>query len=136
MPPLAVPMNSTNVRKLSGLLAVATAARLFANPPRHAHTVPELELLATGTRFKVNAGETRLAAWRFGPAEHPAVVLCHGWGGRGARFVRTEGLGHRRVLRDEGVVRDAVDFITGRVVFAPPPARGEATAYQAPAALF
>ncbi len=323
MPPLAVPMNSTNVRKLPGLpaaatlawqrlslalasalaprRAVATAVRLFATPPRHAHTGPELELLATGTRFDVAAGATRLAAWRFGPAERPAVVLCHGWGGRGAqlrafvpalvgagfqvvafdhtghglsegreatlvhfidgldavigslrargiplagllghslgaaavtawldrsrdetravliapptsvaryssafarrlrigepvrramqehferalgrrwdefelprsvahvraaalvihdardpevslahglalarawrgaRFVRTEGLGHRRVLRDEGVVRDAVDFIAGRVVFAPPPARGEATAYEAPAALF
>ena len=318
MPRAAVAINSTNVRNLQGLparghlawqrltlafasalaprRAVATAARLFATPPRHAHTAPELELLATGTRFEVAAGATRLAAWRFGPAERPAVVLCHGWGGRGAqlrafvpalvsagfqviafdhaghgasagreatlvhfiedldavvrslqarrialaglvghslgaaavtawldgtrretravlvappisvarysgafarrlgigepvrramqehferalgrrwdefelpqsvahvraaalvihdardpevsiahglalarawrgaRFVRTEGLGHRRVLRDEGVVRDAVDFIAGRVVFAPPPARGEAMAYRA-----
>ena len=33
------------------------------------------------------------------------------------------------------MVRDAVDFLGDRVVFAPPPARGEAFAFAAPRAL-
>lgn len=53
----------------------------------------------------------------------------------GARFVRTEGLGHRAVLRDPTVVADAVDFIADRVVFPPPPARGEVSAFAGPAAI-
>jgi pimeloyl-ACP methyl ester carboxylesterase len=278
--------------------AVDEAARLFATPPRHGHTPRELELLSIGTRFPVASGDGELAAWRFGHEARPAVVLVHGWGGRGAqlrafvpallergyqvvlfdhvahghspgreatlvhfargldavvahlearavriegivahslgaaaaglwlkesgralravlvapptsverysgyfaralgipervrramqerfermlgrrwsefelpeaiegmrakalvihdagdrevayasglalarawpdaRLVRTEGLGHRLVLRDPGVVRDAVDFIADRVVFLPPPARGESRPFGAPA---
>jgi pimeloyl-ACP methyl ester carboxylesterase len=278
--------------------AVDRAARLFTTPPRFAHTLPERELLATGTGFVVASPEGRIAAWRFGDADRPAVVLAHGWGGRGAqlrafvpklleagyqavvfdhvghghsegdvatlvhfmkgldavvgdveskgarvvgmighslgaaavtawlnssrrdmrvvlvapptslerysgyfarrlgisesvrqqmqsrferrfghrweefelpqsvarvnaqalvihdaddrevtpasglalarawrgaKFLRTRGLGHRQILRDAAVVGDAVDFIAGRVQFAPPPRRGEASAYFAPA---
>jgi hypothetical protein len=47
--------------------------------------------------------------------------------------VATRGLGHRRILRAAEVVQDAVDFIADRVVFAPPPARGESQPYPAPA---
>jgi pimeloyl-ACP methyl ester carboxylesterase len=102
MPSLAVAMNSTNVRKSVALawerlnLAVATvlaperaverAARLFATPPRFAHTAPERELLATGAGFEVESPEGRIAAWRFGEGKSPAVVLMHGWGGRGAQL--------------------------------------------------
>jgi pimeloyl-ACP methyl ester carboxylesterase len=100
--------NSTNVRNHNPLIAAAaltwhrlslavasalaperavdTAARLFSTPPRYAHTAGELELLATGTRFDVRVGFVALAAWRFGSADHPAVVLSHGWGGRGAQL--------------------------------------------------
>lgn len=306
--------NSTNVRSIARLAwlrarfavqsaiapdrAADAAARLFATPPRHAHTPREMELLSTGTRYTVAARDGDLAAWRFGREDRPAVVLVHGWGGRGAqlrafvpalleagfqvvafdhvghgssagreatlvhfardidavvadaeargaavvglvghslgaaaagawldqtrrglravlvapptsierhsghfaralgipervrramqerfeqalgrrwaefelphavanvaaralvihdagdrevafasglalarawpdaRLVRTEGLGHRLILRDPEVVRDAVDFIAERVVFLPPPARGEARALRAPA---
>jgi pimeloyl-ACP methyl ester carboxylesterase len=95
-------INSTNVRNgivlawnrvslaLAAVLApgkaVDTAARLFTTPPRFAHTPPELELLATGTRLDVAAPEGRIAAWRFGNAQRPAIVLSHGWGGRGAQL--------------------------------------------------
>jgi pimeloyl-ACP methyl ester carboxylesterase len=278
--------------------AVDTATRLFSTPPRYAHTPGELEMLAHGQRFDVRIGFVTLAAWRFGSGDRPAVVVSHGWGGRGAqlrsfveplvdagyqvvlfdhaghglsgggeatlvdfvkaldavvdaveaggtkvvamighslgsaavaawlnanarelravliapptsvvrysgffarrlglreplrramqdrierrygrrwqefelpqsvanvraaalivhdaedrfvdiasglalarawrgaRFVRTEGLGHRAVLRDPAVIRDAVDFITDRVVFPPAPARGEHSAFRAPA---
>jgi len=62
------------------------------------------------------------------------LAVAQAW--PGARFVRTTGLGHNAILRDPGVVRDAVDFIRGEVVFAPPPARDEWSAFPGPAPLF
>ena len=59
------------------------------------------------------------------------LALARAW--PGARLVRTAGLGHRAILRDAGVVRDAIDFITDAVVFAPPPAGGERLPFAAPA---
>lgn len=94
--------NSTNVR--NGLLAmllrtkmavtsavaphkaVDTAARLFSTPPRFGHTDRERELLAIGTRYAVATAHGEIAAWRFGRPDRPAVVLVHGWGGRGAQL--------------------------------------------------
>jgi pimeloyl-ACP methyl ester carboxylesterase len=116
----ATQINSTNVRNqivrawhrlnfaLAAVIApgraVDTAARLFTTPPRFAHTRPELELLATGTRFDVATPEGRIAAWRFGDARRPVVVLDHGWGGRGAQlraFVPALlGAGYQAVLFD------------------------------------
>ena len=66
--------------------AVERAARLFATPPRHPHTTREVELLQTGRGFVVPVGLVRIAAWRFGNSERPAIVFSHGWGGRGAQF--------------------------------------------------
>src|SRR5512140_2692604 len=98
----AFALNSTNVRNLMAFgwervaLAVAAAfaprraveraARLFATPPRHAHTAREVELLQGGRGFVVPVGFSRLAAWRFGVEGAPTVVFSHGWGGRGAQF--------------------------------------------------
>ena len=95
-------INSTNVRNHARLawqrvsLAVATllapdkaverAARIFTTPPRYAHTLPERELLATGKGFVVASPQGRIAAWRFGDQSRPAIVLAHGWGGRGAQL--------------------------------------------------
>src|SRR5436190_24371342 len=102
MPARALPFNSTNVRNMLGLAwerlalaaaatlaperAVDRAARLFATPPRHAHTPREIELLGTGRGFVVHVGLARIAAWRFGGEDLPAIVFSHGWGGRGAQF--------------------------------------------------
>ncbi|WP_171163378.1 alpha/beta hydrolase [Usitatibacter palustris] len=66
--------------------AVVKAQRLFLTPPRHEHTAREREVLATGQGFTVTSTFARLAAWRFGAADRPAVVVSHGWGGRGAQF--------------------------------------------------
>jgi pimeloyl-ACP methyl ester carboxylesterase len=310
----AATLNSTNVRNsvifawqrirlavtsaFAPSIAVDMAARIFATPPRFAHPQAELEALAKGTRFAISSGTGRIAAWRYADASRPAIVLSHGWGGRGAqlrefvpalvdagyqvvvfdhvahgasdggestivhfmrgieavvaniesngarvvgmighslgaaavaawlnetkremrvalvapptsverysgyfarklgiperirsamqqrietrlgyrwesfelpnsvariqalalivhdsddrdvpvtsglalarawrgaRFLQTKGLGHRRILRDAGVVADVVDFMKDRTVFAPPPRRGEASAYRAPA---
>jgi len=100
--PAAASINSTNVRNsiafawnrmhlavasvLAPKRAVEAASRLFSTPPRFAHTPRERELLAKGERFDVIAPDARLAAWRFGDAERPAIVASHGWGGRGAQF--------------------------------------------------
>lgn len=94
--------NSTNVRHFARLAwhrvslgvasavaprhAVARAARLFATPPRYPHTARELEALALGTRFDVETSLGTLAAWRFGRRDRPAVLMSHGWGGRGAQW--------------------------------------------------
>ena len=95
-------INSTNVRRSVMLLAaraqialasafvperaVEMAARLFTTPPRFPQTEREKETLATGARFDVATPDGRLAAWRFGEAHRDAVLLSHGWGGRGAQL--------------------------------------------------
>jgi pimeloyl-ACP methyl ester carboxylesterase len=66
--------------------AVEMAARLFATPPRHPRTAKEQAWLDGGAGFDVPHGPQHLAAWRFGDARAPAVVLSHGWGGRGAQL--------------------------------------------------
>lgn len=119
MSSIAIARNSTNVRNAAWLawkritIGVATlfapgramraAARLFATPPRYAHTRGELEFLASGTRFDIAAPDGRLAAWSYGAGER-VVVLSHGWGGRGAQlrsFVPALiAQGHRVVLFD------------------------------------
>ena len=94
--------NSTNVRNpFLGMLqraelalvstlapqrAVDIAARHFSTPPRFEHTARERELLSTGLRYDVESKRGRIAAWRFGRGDRPAVVLVHGWGGRGAQL--------------------------------------------------
>ena len=44
---------------------------------------------------------------------------------KGARFLRTSGLGHRAILRDDAVVADAIDFLRDEVT-SPPPRAAEA----------
>jgi pimeloyl-ACP methyl ester carboxylesterase len=53
-----------------------------------------------------------------------------------ARFKRTTGLGHRRILKSPAVIQDTVDFITGQVVFSPPPPVDEWQAFPGPAPIF
>src|SRR5438105_12113310 len=95
-------MNSTTVRNTAMFLtaraqiafasafaperAVAIAARLFTTPPRFPQTEREKDMLATGVRFNVATPDGQLAAWRFGEAHRDAVLLSHGWGGRGAQL--------------------------------------------------
>lgn len=65
-------------------LAAFAAERLFLTPPRRAGSSPEREVLAAGEALVIEAGGERLRAWRFGAG--PAVLLVHGWGGRGGHL--------------------------------------------------
>ncbi|HTP98612.1 MAG TPA: alpha/beta fold hydrolase [Casimicrobiaceae bacterium] len=82
-------------------LARRQAERRFTAPPRYAgRRAPSVDAMRT----TVLAGAHSLAVWQVGPIAAPAVLLSHGWGGRGlqmesfvAPLVRT---GHRVVWFD------------------------------------
>ena len=97
---LAASINSTIVRSESSLgslvrayfaiasrlvpeLARRQAERLFTLPPRYAgrgsHPVD-------ARRETVVAGRHSIAVWQAGPSAAPAVLLVHGWGGRGVQL--------------------------------------------------
>ena len=97
---LSTPLNSTIVRKRTSLwaavrayfaivsrllpdLARRQAERLFTRPPRYAgrRTQP-----VDARQETVVAGKHSLAVWQAGPARAPAVLLAHGWGGRGVQM--------------------------------------------------
>lgn len=101
MPALTIPLNSTIVRSVRllstrarlqvGALvaperALEEAVRLFLTPPRRLVRERDRAFLAQGRGFVVPACGTRLSAWQYGQREAPAVILSHGWGGRGAQF--------------------------------------------------
>jgi pimeloyl-ACP methyl ester carboxylesterase len=64
-------------------LARRQAERLFTLPPRYAGRTPRS---IDARRETVVAGEHSLAVWQVGPITAPAVLLVHGWGGRGAQM--------------------------------------------------
>lgn len=64
-------------------LAKAQAERLFTLPPRHAHRGA---LAPDARRETVTVGRHHLAVWHDGAPDAPAVLLSHGWGGRGAQM--------------------------------------------------
>jgi hypothetical protein len=100
------PTNSTTVRSeiklslaqtvvhtafgLSEGLGARVAERLFTTPARRARPETEGDILATGHRFDVSIAlrrdgtRRRIAAWKWGSG--PAVILVHGWEGRGAQL--------------------------------------------------
>ena len=66
-------------------VASRVAADLFMKPRRFTPPAREQEVLATGTPFTVRLGPSMtIQAWRFGSG--PAVVLVHGWEGRGGQL--------------------------------------------------
>ena len=98
----ATSRNNTIVRSRSSLLAMLRAyfaiasrllpdlarrhaERLFTVPPRYAgrRTHP-----VDARRETVVAGNRSLAVWQVGPFTAPAVLLAHGWGGRGVQMGR------------------------------------------------
>jgi pimeloyl-ACP methyl ester carboxylesterase len=93
------PEKSTNVRtslllgavrlglRVGGLvpsLQSRVAMRLFTAPRRHARPDREDLILSEARPFALDVDGRRLAAWRWG--DGPAVLLVHGWEGRGAQL--------------------------------------------------
>jgi len=64
-------------------LARRQAERLFTAPPRYAGRQREA---FDARRETVVSGEQTLAVWQVGPLAAPAVLLVHGWGGRGIQM--------------------------------------------------
>jgi predicted alpha/beta hydrolase family esterase len=85
--PLEVRAARSLVAMLAGIsqpLAARWAALLFTRPRRRAVRAWERAVLAGAERFEVRAGGTLVRGARLG--EGPAVLLVHGWGGRGAQL--------------------------------------------------
>lgn len=91
------------VQRASPGLAARWAERLFCSPPRRAISERMAAWLVDGRRFDVTVGGRRVAAWAWGE-RGPGVLIIHGWGSRGARFVDLGGAllasGHRVVTFD------------------------------------
>ena len=84
--------NSTNVR-LAGLRAASVLAptlvavwldRIFMTPRRWPTPAHETDWLAEGQPFRVQSARHQIAAWSWGSG--PAVLLAHGWEGRGSQL--------------------------------------------------
>ena len=66
-------------------IASRVAVDLFMKPRRYTRPPREAEVLAAATPFEVHLGATlTVQAWRWGSG--PAVLLVHGWEGRGAQL--------------------------------------------------
>lgn len=65
-------------------LAAGVAERMFLTAPRYPRSPHEVAALGTARRTLVDAGGSPIAAWTWGRG--PAVLLVHGWGGRGTQL--------------------------------------------------
>src|SRR5216117_139924 len=74
------------VQRASPGLAARWAERLFCSPPRRPISERMAAWLAGGRRFDLTVRGRRVAAWSWGD-RGPGVLIVHGWGSRGARFV-------------------------------------------------
>ena len=83
----ATPLLRVGGRVLSRLApatAARVAARLFLTPPRHPRPPAEIALLERAHARPLFVGGRRLEMWKWGRG--PAVLLVHGWGGRGTQL--------------------------------------------------
>jgi pimeloyl-ACP methyl ester carboxylesterase len=69
---------------LAPALAARLAARLFLTPQRHRRPEPEICALSTARPRAIEMGGRRVQTWAWGAG--PAVLLMHGWAGRGAQL--------------------------------------------------
>lgn len=74
------------VQRASPRLAALWAERIFCTPPRRPISERMAAWLRDAQRFTVVVGGRRVVAWSWGD-RGPGVLLVHGWGSRGARFV-------------------------------------------------
>ena len=71
---------------LAPALAERVAERLFLTPPRHAPPPWERTAVNGWEPFAIRAGDALLRGRRSGSG--PAVLLVHGWGGRGSQLAK------------------------------------------------
>ncbi len=71
---------------LAPRIALQHALDRFVTPPRFAHSAHEKKLIALARPHNIDTAHGTIAAWAIGIATNPAVILCHGWGGRGAQL--------------------------------------------------
>ena len=83
-PPALVRAAGRAASALAPELAARVAARLFLTPPRPRRPAAEIALIARASARPVYVGGRRLEMWKWGRG--PAVLLVHGWGGRGAQL--------------------------------------------------
>ena len=86
-PPLPLRLLRPGIATLSALapsLAARLAERLFLTPPRHPVPVWERAVLAGARRTIVQLDGAPMTTWTWGQGS--AVLLVHGWGGRGAQL--------------------------------------------------
>ena len=77
---LAFRLISTIAPRLTGRIAL----RLFRTPRKHKTPEREKSWLASSKAFQIEAGGERLIGWSWGSG--PAVLLMHGWEGRGSQM--------------------------------------------------
>jgi pimeloyl-ACP methyl ester carboxylesterase len=63
-------------------VAVQIGWHVLSTPPRFAERPYEVQRRATAQTRWLQAGNKRLALYSWGPAQAPAVLLVHSWGGR------------------------------------------------------
>ena len=80
-----LPVAIRGLARISPTLAAEAVSRLFLRVPHVPRPRGEAAaFLASGDAFTVGHAGTRLAAWSWGRG--PAILLVHGWGGRGAQM--------------------------------------------------
>ena len=58
----------------------------FFKPAEYRTTDEENRLLGIGSKFQINVHEKTIQGWKWG--EGPAILLVHGWNGRGIQFFK------------------------------------------------
>lgn len=66
--------------------ASALAFRIFLSAPRPRRPGWEERILVGARRRDLRTDVGRVATWSWGPTDAPAVLLVHGWGGRGSQL--------------------------------------------------
>ncbi len=68
--------------------AIEHGARQLLTPPAHRFPDAELRQMEEASLLRIPMVTGTLIGWRWGRARDPAVVLVHGWGGRGTQLRR------------------------------------------------
>ncbi len=66
--------------------ALQRALDLFITPPRYPQSTQEKRLLDSADAMSIATPYGKIAAWRIGDRHRPAIIISHGWGGRGAQL--------------------------------------------------